>query len=262
MKIALNFGYRLRWPNPTLLVILLSCGLIAGCAELQWGNPGANPEPAQHVEEAQPAPSTPIPAPVEIELLRRAEIERVRALEREVERLKIDLERAEDALVGVETELRSGHSRANAVSSLAEAQMQLNKAARTAPWRAETISEARDKLDIAQKHIDNEYFGAAVFFVYRASRIVEELNHEADIVGNTSQVMFINRPRVNLRSGPSKTDEILTILVRGTPVVKEKKMDEWFLVRTLTGIVGWVHYELVTSKERYKASFISTVIGG
>ena len=234
-------------------MIPLSCGLVTGCAELPWINSVSNREPTQHVEEAQAAPSVPTPAQVEIELLRRAEIERVQALEREVERLKMDLLRAEDALVGVETQLRSGHSRANAVSSLAEAQMQLNKAAKTAPWRAETINEARDKLGIAQKHIDNEYFGAAVFFVYRASRIVEELNHEADIVDKTSQVMFINRPRVNLRSGPSTTDEILTILVRGTPVVREKKMDEWFLVRTLTGIVGWVHYELVTSKERYKA---------
>ena len=204
------------------------------------------------MHQAPLAASSPPPTPtVDAELLHRAE--RVQALEREVQRLKIDLVRAEDALIGVESRLRSGHSRANAVSSLAEAQMQLNRAAKVAPWRSETISEARDKLDIAQKHIDNEYFGAAVFFVYRANRIVEELNHEADIVDKTSQVMFVNRPRVNLRIGPTTEDEILTILVRGTPVVRERKKDEWLLVRTLTGIVGWVHYSLVTSKKRYKA---------
>ena len=65
--------------------------------------------------------------------------------------------------------------------------------------------------------------------------------------------MFINRPRVNMRAGPSTDGEILTVLVRGTPVVREKKMNEWFLVRTFTGILGWVHYTLVTSKERFKA---------
>ena len=228
--------------------------MISGCADLPWTNSSVDPEPTQYVQEEPLGSSTPtLVHPSDVELLRRADRERVQALEREVERLKIDLGRAEDALIGIETELQSGHSRANAVSSLAEAQMQLNKATKVAPWRAEVINEARDKLDIAQKHIDNEYFGAAVFFVYRASRIVEELNHEADIVDKTSQVMFINRPRVNLRAGPSTENEIITILARGPPVVKEKKTNKWFLVRTLTGIVGWVHFELVTSKERYKA---------
>ena len=254
VKIALNFRDRLHWLYHTWLLVLPTCILISGCADLQWTNPSADPEPTQYIQEEPLVASTPtLVHPSDVELLRRADVERVQALEREVERLKMDLVRAEDALTGIETELRSGHSRANAVSSLAEAQMQLNKVTKVAPWRAEVVNEARDKLDIAQKHIDNEYFGAAVFFVYRANRIVEELNHEANIVDKTSQVMFINRPRVNLRAGPSTEDEIVTILVRGTPVVKEKKMDEWFLVRTLTGIVGWVHYELVTSKDRYKA---------
>ena len=252
MKIALISRYRLRWLNRKWLLVPTSCALIAGCAELPWTTPSTDTEPGREVQETRLAVSSPPPTPtVDTELLHRAE--RVQALEREVQRLKMDLVRAEDALIGVESRLRSGHSRANAVSSLAEAQIQLNKAAKVAPWRLETISEARDKLEIARKHIDNEYFGAAVFFVYRANRIVEELNHEADIVDKTSQVMFINRPRVNLRGGPSTEEEILTTLVQGTPVVRERKKDEWFLVRTLTGIVGWIHYSLVTSKERYKA---------
>ena len=248
------FRCRLHWLSHKCLLALTSYALIAGCAELPWNTPSTDTDPTHDLEGAPLAmPSPPPTASVETELLYRAERERVQALEREVERLKMDLVRAEDALIGVESRLRSGHSRANAVSSLAEAQMQLNKAAKVAPWRSEIIGVARDKLDIAQKHIDNEYFGAAVFFVYRANRIVEELTYEANIVDQTSQVMFVNRPRVNLRAGPSTGDEILTILAQGTPVVREKKIDEWFLVRTLTGIVGWVHHELVTSKERYKA---------
>lgn len=236
-----------HWFDSRCLIAAASCVLIASCAEMQSKGPNSSAS-MQDVGEAPINATQTMPIPdIETEIFDRADADRVQALEREVERLKMDLVRAEDALT------LSDYSRANAVSSLAEAQMQLNRAAEVAPWRLETIKQARDKLETAQKHIDSEYFGAAAFFVYRANRIVEELNYEASIVDKTSQVMFVNRPRVNLRAGPSTDANILTILVRGTPVVREKKKDEWMLVRTLTGIAGWVHYSLVTSKERYRA---------
>lgn len=246
----------LRQSGNMRLAAVLLCALIVSCAELQ-------PKTSSPVTTGQNKPDVlPIPTTTvkdsklvkdsESDLIRRAEIEHVHTLEREVARLKMDLVRAENTLIAVESKLRSGYSRATAVSALAEAQIQLNKASRVAPWRLETIGEARDKLDIAQKHIDEEYFGAAVFFVYRANRIVEDLNYEANIVDNSAQAMFINRPKVNLRSGPSTSEDIVKILVQGTPVVREKQKGEWFLVRTLTGTVGWVHRSLLTSKGRYK----------
>ena len=198
---------RTYWSTHKRLIAVASCAVLIGCADLLSQATSPSTGPVQDAEKVTlTEPQTPPVPDIGTELYHRADAERVQALEREVERLKTDLIRAEDALITVESRLRSGHSRANAVSSLAEAQMQLNKASEIAPWRSDIIKDARDKLDIAQKHIDNEYFGAAVFFVYRANRIVEELNYEASIVGKTSEVMFINRPRVNLRAGPS-TDE-------------------------------------------------------
>lgn len=240
----------LRQSGNMRLAAVLLCALIVSCAELQ-------PKTSSPVTTVQNRPDVlPIPTTTvmdsESDLIRRAEIEHVHTLEREVARLKMDLVRAENTLIAVESKLRSGYSRATAVSALAEAQIQLDKASRVAPWRLETIGEARDKLDIAQKHIAEEYFGAAVFFVYRANRIVEDLNYEANIVDNSAQAMFINRPKVNLRSGPSTSEDIVKILVQGTPVVREKQKGEWFLVRTLTGTVGWVHRSLLTTKGRYK----------
>ena len=198
----------------------------------------------------KPSPDAGQPPEIEPDVVQRMDDKRIQALEREVKRLKTDLLRAEHALVAVESRLESSYSRANAVSSLAEAQMQLNKASRVAPWRSRKIEQARDKLAVAQKHIDNEYFGAAMFFVYRANRIVEELNHEARIVEATPEAMFINGTRVNIRSGPSTDDEILAVLGQGTPVIRETHQDNWVLVRTLTGMLGWVHESLVTNKEQ------------
>ncbi|MFZ0487250.1 MAG: SH3 domain-containing protein [Arenicellales bacterium] len=227
---------RLRSTGTRLLGAVL-CASLAACAE-------APAKPPSQTDEEPPA--------VEAEFVHKADEERVRALEREVDRLKADLVRAEDALVTVESRLQSSYSRANTVSSLAEAHMQLNKASGIAPWQSHKIEEAQHKLDIAQKQIDNEYFGAAMFFIYRANRIVEELNYEVKLVETTPQTMFINRPRVNLRSGPSTEDEVLTVLAKGAPVIRETRQDDWILIRTLTGFVGWVYHSLVTSKERYK----------
>lgn len=227
---------RFRSTGTRLLGVVLCASLVA-CAQ-------APPTPSSQTEEEPPA--------VKAEFVHKADEERVQALEREVDRLKADLTRAEDALVTVESRLQSSYSRANAVSSLAEAHMQLNKASGIAPWRSHRIEEAQNKLDIAQKQIDKEYFGAAMFFIYRANRIVQELHYEAHLVETTPQTMFINRPKVNLRSGPSTEDEVLTVLEEGTPVVRETRQDDWILIRTLTGFVGWVYHSLVTSKERYK----------
>lgn len=236
--------HTLRPKNKQTFTLAIFCILMASCADLQRERAGT------------PVALQPVPVSATYsdgELVRRAETDRLSALEREVERLKMDLERAEDALIAVESKLRTGHSRAAAVSALAEAHMQLNRASRVAPWQSKTISEARDKLKIAQKHIDEGYFGTAVFFVYRANRMVEDLRYEASIIENSTQAMFINRPKVNLRSGPSTHTEVLRILVEGTPVVKEKQMKEWVLVRTLGGAVGWIHRTLLTSKAGYKA---------
>lgn len=233
-------GSTTRW-----LTAVTVCALVAGCAVTQpETQPEAEPE-AEPVVKAAPEV-----AEAESEAARRADEERIRALEREVERLKMDLVRAEDTLVAVESRLESGHSRANAVSSLAEAQMQLNKTSDAAPWRPQEIDRARGKLDIAQKHIDDEYFGAAMFFIYRANRIIEQLNYEFGIVEASPQAMFVNRPRINLRSRPSIEDEILAVLTEGTPVIREERQGSWILVHTLNGLVGWVHQSLVTGKSR------------
>lgn len=229
------------------LALVLTFAFLAACAELQPKRPASS---VSHEPDVMPVPESTTSS--DIDLMRRTETNRIQTLEREVERLRIDLIRAEDALIAVESKLRSGHSRAAAVSALAEAQIRLNKASRIAPWRQDTISEAKGKLTIAQRHINEEYFGTAVFFVYRANRIVENLNYEANMVKATEQAMFINRPRVNLRSGPSTNEDVLLVLNQGTPVVMERDNGEWILVRTLAGSVGWVHRSLLTSKARYR----------
>jgi hypothetical protein len=181
-------------------------------------------------------------------VLHRAEIERNERLGAEVERLRVDLGRAEDALVAAESGLRGHHSRADAVSSLAEARIEVERAGRRAPWRESEITEASAKLDEADRQIQAGHFGAALFFVYRARRIAQQLDREAERVAESSSARFVAADRVNLRAGPSTAQAVVTVVERGTPVFPEDEEGSWLLVRTSGGPVGWIYAPLLRAR--------------
>ncbi len=208
------------------LPALALLGLAPGCAA-----PQRCPEPT--VSE------------IEVDLYRKAETERAASLARQVERLRTDLAQAEEALVTAESGLRRQHSRADAVSSLAEARIQVERAHERAPWRAAEVAEAMSKLDEAGRQISEGHYGSALFFVYRAQRAAENIEAEADRVRGQRNVRFVSAGHVNMRSGPSTTDPILHVLQGGMPVFTEGSRDDWVLVRASTGDIGWVHRSLL-----------------
>ena len=199
---------------------LLALGVT--CCALGCTTPAPSPEPSA---------SKPV---ISVEVYRRAETDRADRLEREVRRLRDDLERAEEALVAAESGLRGTHSRADAVSSLAAARIQ----------------KARAKLEEADRQVKDGHFGAALFFVYRARRIADELTQEARNANSNPGTRFVKARRLNLRTGPSIDHDVVTVLNQGTPVFPEERRNEWILVRTASGSIGWVHHALVQSWPR------------
>lgn len=178
-------------------------------------------------------------------IYRRAEVDRASQLEAEVERLRADLRQAEEALVLAESGLRGNHTRADAVSSLAEARIQVERAASLAPWRGSAIAEARGKLEEADRQVQEGRFGAALFFVYRSTRIAELLEREAKRVSRRPGTRYVRAPQANLRAGPSTSEPVVGVLSQGTPVFPERQKDAWSLVRVTSGSVGWVHQSLL-----------------
>jgi hypothetical protein len=203
--------------------------LLAGCA----GSKAA----------VEPPRSTP-PA-IAVEVYRRAESERTARLQEEVERLRADLRQAEEALVEAESGLRGDHTRADAVSSLAEVRIQVERATKEAPWRTEEIAEARAMLADADRLIQESHFGAALFLAYRARRIVGLLHSEAEKLKAVPGARFIKGEQVNLRAGPSTDYEVVGVLGPGAPLFPEQWQGSWVLVRTSSGYVGWVHVDLI-----------------
>lgn len=213
--------------------------LLQGCA---WLSPPPPPPPPPRVAEVE-APQGPDP-----EVYRRAEAERAKALESEIERLRVDLRDAEAALVTVESGLRGAQTRAEAVSSLAEARIEVDRAAKRVPWRGDAVTEARSKLEEADRQLTENRIGAAIFFASRASRMAAGVLAEASRAEKGPGTRWVKSARANLRAEPSKDASVVAVLAAGIPVFYEQTVGEWLLVRTSAGQVGWVNASVVKDR--------------
>ena len=214
--------FRRPWPlHRAGPLPLVAAFLLVGCAHLRAGS----------------APDA--------EVYRRAEAIRSQELQREVERLRADLQQAEEAMIAIESGQRGDHTRANAVSAIAEARIAVERAARSAAWRGDEIADAGRKLEAADRQLQAGHFGSAVFFASRAQRVADALSHEARRVARAGNVRFVKARRLNLRAEPTRKASVLAKLARGTPVFSERSEGDWLLVRTPAGVVGWVFASLL-----------------
>jgi len=220
-------------------LLFAALGLALGCQ-----NPAL--EPWLHRSGAA-APPTPAASaePIDPAVYQRAQAERREYLEREVERLRADLQQAEESIVSLESGLRGPHTRADAVSAVAEARIALDRVSRSAPWRRDRIAEAGEKLREADLQLAADHLGAAMFFAARAQRISESMRAESEQVARWSARRVIRGDRVNLRAEPSETASVVEVLLAQTPLYPERSLREWTLVRTPDGRVGWVHKTLL-----------------
>ena len=179
------------------------------------------------------------------EIYRSAQRERSEYLERELARLRTDLRQAETSMMASDSELRVAHTRADAVSAVAEARIAVQRATDTVHWRPEQLEEARDKIEEAERQLRAQHSGGAVFFASRAHRIADGLNQEARRVAGNRSTRFIGAKHANLRTGPSTQLKVVTVLPRETPVFPQREKGDWMLVRTLAGPVGWLHASLL-----------------
>ena len=215
----------------TRLATALAASLwLGGCA---WLTPAPPPAPPEHIDVA---------------VYQRVADERAQVLERENERLRADLRAAEETLLAVESGMKGTQRGAEAVSKLAEARIQVDRAAKRAPWRTSTAAEAREKLDEAERQLADGHIGSAVFFVSRATRIAAGLDAEADLVNRSPGARNVKPPRVNLRAEPNTDSPVLGVLTAQLPVFVEGNEGDWALVRTISGQVGWVRSDMLATR--------------
>ncbi len=229
--------------RPWRAVPVLALTVLVGCA--------TTPAP----EPAPPAPALPPAATPSVQekivvITEQAGCEavtdRARWLDETVELLHEDLTRAEATLIAMESGLKTGLTRADAVAGLAEARLALERAAASAPWRQADIEVARQKLAEADEQIASGHNAAAIFFVYRAKRIAGDVVGEAERIESVEHVAFVAGDRVNLRSQPGTEGEVVAVLNRATPLYRVEEKDDWLLVRTTRGQAGWIFQRYVS----------------
>lgn len=210
-------------PAPRCLLLAGLCAVLVAC---------------QHAEG--PSAKGSIESPFDAASYRRAEAERVEFFQREVERLRADLQQAEESLVAMESGLRGFQSRADAVSALAEARIALERVSPSVPWRQDRVEEAHTKLAEASRQLQAGHVGSAVFFSSRAQRITENLQAEVRQVAGWSHKSLVLGEGVDLRTAPFGEADVVDTLVAHTPVFPERSHSDWTLVRTPSGRIGWV----------------------
>lgn len=231
--------------NPVLLGVIL----LAGCAAQPAGRMADSDHvPRERLEAARAELEAAQGEIAELRLQLAQAHQRNERVLRNMERLRADIEDAEEALVTLESGLKGLHTRADAVSALADARIVVTRAARQAPWRQASIGQAREKLAEAERHIEAEYFGSAVFFTVRGRRIAEEVLELARDLREDPTTHFVRVDRANVREGSSTDTPIVTVLEQGTPVHARDEDEDWIQIVTPDNKGGWIHGNLLTTE--------------
>jgi len=218
--------------------------LVTGCASPGTGGSDRVSRAEHEALQAELAAKDERLQQLQLDLARQTQ--RVDRLARDAERLRADIEDAEQALVSLESGLKGMHTRADAVSALADARILVARAAQQAPWRADSIRRARDKLDEAERHIGENYFGSAVFFTARGRRLAEEVLAQVQALRADPSIRFIRPDRANVRGSPSLDAEVVVVLERGTPVTVRGRENGWVQIVTRDDAGGWIYGELLS----------------
>jgi hypothetical protein len=186
----------------------------------------------------------------------------VNELERRVDAQQKRLDDAITEVVRTKSKLRSIESKAEAASTIAEAEI----AVRSIKNRIET--KQRDKLDelkkaerlleMSMREFKAQNYGGALYLAVQSKnqvsaggRRLREHDETARVNGEVAfdQPLTLSLTKnTNLRAGPGLSQPILMTLQQGRAIVGYAYMRSWIRVHTEDGMVGWVHQSLVRAR--------------
>lgn len=265
-----------------LFGLLFVCWVVSGCTHATNTNQPTEPEPA--------AVTSPCPPDRTAELKRRNEmlesslqsgIEKNLKLEQDIANMKLqvlgyealigDLRRRSDILqkrldaaivevVRTKSKLRSLESKAEAASTLAEAEI----AVKALKKRGATANEViLDEISIADQLLTmsiDEFkarnFGGALYLANQAKgqvrTIQERLDKKSETTAAEGESLFaqplnlkVIKDDCNLREGPGLNFQVVGSLNSGDAVVAFSFKGSWVRVETKEGLSGWIFQSLV-----------------
>ncbi|MCB1856984.1 MAG: SH3 domain-containing protein [Gammaproteobacteria bacterium] len=240
------------WFPLSLLIVLLS-----GCESLRL-----DPTNTTVVDRSAAEPAV---AQDDLEALR----SRLALRSREVAELRLQLlakqaeinrslaahERALEEVVRTNAKLRSRDTRADTVSRIAEASLEIENARdRVGEEQQHTLEQAENLLESSREELDKGHFSSASYLADKALNLVRPLHAlpEADSGLSlqeetrfaTSLAMKTTRPS-NVRERPERGARIRYQLERNRVVEAHAHSGRWIRISDEDGVEGWVYYNLL-----------------
>lgn len=197
-----------------------------------------------------PAAAPPAATPEEVRRLeqraRKSEDDK-RRLEEESAARKRELEVTETELIRTKARLKGLETRAEAASAIAETRILYKRA--EGRGRSTELARAEEALVKADALLQEDNFGAAIFFASKSQDLLARLNEtrpsppvaaaSADERPPTRAATAVKAVTANLREAPATTSRVLATLPRGTPLEALAVRGTWTKVKQ-GDVIGWV----------------------
>ncbi len=172
-----------------------------------------------------------------------------------VHQLEAEKERAIEAVVQAKARLRSRQSKAETVANLAEMKLALQQAAEESSGSnsEQTLSQARDLLDMAEQTLNEENLEGASYLMSQARELIGSARNQGTSTTGHRQgeILFpvafglTVRRKGNVRLKPGLQSEVLFQLNAGDDVLVLGRRGHWLHVRTADNRTGWMHFNLL-----------------
>ena len=181
------------------------------------------------------------------------------------DKLSSQQERLDEAVVEVvrtKAKLRSIESRAEAASSITEAEIAIKgleeSLAAVGMDSGEDVRKAQTLLRMSTSEFKKENYGGALYLAEQAQSQIRAIENRFSNRASSSlapgEVLFAQPlplkvlTRSNLRQGPSRQSKVVRTLDAGTPVVGYSYIEEWIRIHTEGGEKGWIFQSLVSGR--------------
>jgi hypothetical protein len=162
-------------------------------------------------------------------------------------------------VVRTKARLRSLESKAEAASTIAEAEIAVNALKKRAPSADEAtreeIAAADQLLKMSMEEFQARNFGGALYLASQAKGQVRAVQMQISGGAETATLKGVKpfaQPLLlkliknsNLRQGPGLDQKILATLSKGTQVTGYAYKESWVKVKTKDGLTGWLFQSLV-----------------
>lgn len=197
--------------------------------------------------------------------------EQAAAQEREIAKLKLAILEKETQITAVEkkyneavqevvrtkAKLHSLESKAEAASTMAEAEIALNALTSRAAGQKESpeLIQATHLLEMSSQEFKKENYGGALYLASQAKGLVHV--GQGRLMGREKtpvvrgEVLFATPlplqvlAKSNVRQGPGEDFEVLFTLEKGALLVAHSHKDDWVRIKDEDGRGGWIYQTLV-----------------